>query len=261
MSQTDDILFSVDDGIATVTLNRPERKNALSVGVQNRFSEIWPEIDADKSIRVVILTSTDCGVFCAGMDLKEAAEIRAREGVDVLSKIKDVFQVRMRRVKAPIIAAMTGSFTAGGMLLAINSDLRVGLRGTRCAITEVKVGRGTPWIMPLLSMLPQPLVMELVTTGEWFPVERMYELGFLNYVEDTPDTVRARARKLAETIRDNAPLSVQAAKASIVAGMSAGVDAGLEMANRIFQDVYASEDAIEGPRAFAEKRKPNWKGR
>lgn len=261
MSHGDELMLSVEDGIATVTLNRPERKNALSIAVQNRFTEIWPEIDADPSIRVVIVTSTDCGVFCAGMDLKEAAELRAREGVDILAKIKDVFQVRMRRVKAPIIAAMTGSFTAGGMLLAINSDLRVGLKGSRCAITEAKVGRGTPWLMPLLSMLPQPLVMEMVTAGEWFPVERMYDLGFLNYVEDTPDAVRARARKLAETIRDNAPLSVQAAKASILVGMSAGCDAGLEMANRIFQDVYASQDAIEGPRAFAEKRKPNWQGR
>jgi enoyl-CoA hydratase/carnithine racemase len=261
MTASDEILFSVEDGIATVTLNRPERKNALSVSVQNRFTELWPEIDADRSIRVVVLTSTDCGVFCAGMDLKEAAEIRARENVDVISKIKDVFQTRMRRVKAPIIAAMTGSFTAGGMLLAINSDLRVGLKGSRCAITEAKVGRGTPWVMPLLSMLPQPLVMELVTVGEWFPVERMYDLGFLNYVEDTPDAVRARARKLAETIRDNAPLSVQAAKASVVAGMSMGCDAALENANRIFMEVYSSQDAIEGPKAFAEKRKPNWQGR
>lgn len=256
-----DILFVVDDGIATITLNRPERRNALSVALNNRLTALWEEIDTRPEIRAVILTSADCGTFCAGMDLKEAAQIKRDEGVDVLSKVRDPFHTRMRRLKAPIIAAMTGHLAAGGMLLSLNCDLRVGLAGTRAGITEVKVGRGSPWAMPLVWMLPQPFLMEMILTGELLPIERFHEFGFVNYLEADPDAVRARARKLAETICEGAPLSVAAGKASVLTAMSAGCDAGLLMANRIYQDAYASQDAQEGPRAFAEKRKPDWKGR
>ena len=148
-----------------------------------------------------------------------------------------------------------------GMLLAIKSDLRVGLRGTRAGITEVKMGRGSPWAVPLLWMLPQPVVMELVLTGETMPIERLAEHGFLNYLEDTPDAVRARALQLARGIADGAPLSIKAAKASVLAAMDLGCADGLVEAARLHVETYASLDAIEGPKAFAEKRKPVWQGK
>lgn len=261
MSEESDLLFQVEDGIATLTLNRPQRRNALSVHVTNRFFDLWREIDKRPDIRVVIVTSADCGTFCAGMDLKEAAELKAKDGKDILSRYNEQFMASMRRVRQPIIAAMTGDFTAGGMLLAVNSDLRVGLAGTRGAITEVKVGRGSPWAVPLLWMLPQAIAMELVLTGEWIAIERFQQWGFVNYVEPTPDAVRAKARGLAETIRDNAPLSVLAAKASLLAGMSVGAEAGLLLAQQLHRQAYESADAIEGPLAFAQKRKPNWQAR
>jgi enoyl-CoA hydratase/carnithine racemase len=110
-------------------------------------------------------------------------------------------------------------------------------------------------------MLPQPLLMEMVLTGDLYPIETFHGLGFINYLEDTPDAVRARASALAERIRDNAPLSVMAGKESILTAMSAGCDAGMALAHNIYRAAYASEDAQEGPRAFAEKRKPVWKGR
>ena len=261
MTGTDDLRFVVEDGIATVAIERPERRNALSVAVANGLHEVWQEIDRRPDVRVAILTSADCGSFCAGMDLKEAAEIQAREGVNVLSKLVDPFHRRMRQVKVPIVAAMTGSFAAGGMLLSLNADLRVALAGTRCAITEVKIGRGSPWAAPLVQMLPQAIVMELVLTGEWQPVERFHALGFVNYVEATPDAVRARARALAETVRDNAPLSVRAAKASVLGAMNAGSERGLDLAEALHRTAYASQDAVEGPKAFAEKRRPDFRGR
>jgi enoyl-CoA hydratase/carnithine racemase len=164
-------------------------------------------------------------------------------------------------VRQPIIAAMTGHATAGGMLLALNSDLRVGLAGTRFGITEVKVGRGSPWAVPLVSMMPQPILMELVLTGELMPIERMHSLGFVNYVEATADAVRQRARSLATAIRENAPLSVMAAKQSVLAAMSLGCEEGYKAALAFHEPVYRSADAEEGPRAFAEKRKPVWQGK
>ena len=255
------VLYGIESGIASITLNRPERRNALSIAAAERLYQIWGEIDADDSVRVVVLTAADCGTFCAGMDLKEAAEIRRERNCDILDVLTDPFYERMRSVKKPIIAAMTGHFAAGGMVLSLNSDLRVGLAGTKGGITEARLGRGSPWAVPMLWMLPQPLLMELTLTGELLEVERFHALGFVNYVEPTPDAVRQRAYQLAARIRDNAPLTVQAGKASLLAGMSLGCERGFAHAKEIYKPVYASEDAQEGPRAFAEKRAPRWLGR
>lgn len=261
MPADETVLFEQAQGIATITLNRPERRNALSVAAADRLHDIWEEVDRRSDIRAVILTAAPCGTFCAGMDLKEASELRATRGVDVLTLIRDPFHERMRKVRVPIIAAMTGHFAAGGFMLSLNADLRVGLSGTKGGITEVKRGRGSPWAMPLLWQIPQPLVMEMVLTGELQTIERLHALGFVNHVEPTVEAVLSRARSIAETIRDNAPLSVAAGKESILRTMDLGCEAGLERAKRIYEHVYASEDAQEGPRAFAEKRAPVWNGR
>lgn len=261
MSDQQPVRYTANEGIVTITIDRPERKNALSVEAMNGLTDAWARVEADSAARVVILTSADCGVFSAGLDLKQAAEIRARDGVDILTRMRDPMQTAMRTVTKPIIAAMTGSLMAGGMLLAIKCDLRVGLRGTRVGITEVKMGRGTPWAVPLLWMLPQPLLMELVLTGETMPIERLAEHGFVNYLEDTPDAVRSRAVHLARKIVEGAPLSVKAAKASVLAAMDLGYEKGLIEADRLHVETYASLDAVEGPKAFAEKRKPVWQGK
>lgn len=119
---SDALLFSVDDGIATLTINRPAQRNAINIEVNSRLYEAWETIDSRPDIRVVILTSADCGTFCAGMDLKEAARVREETGEDVVRSFKDPFQARMRRVKVPIVAAMTGHLMAGGMMLSLNCE-------------------------------------------------------------------------------------------------------------------------------------------
>ncbi len=255
------VLFEVADGIATITLNRPERRNALSLAANARLHGLWVQIDADPSIRAVVLTATVCGTFCAGMDLKEAAQLRASTGRDILDLLDDPFYERMRTVRVPLIAAMTGHFTAAGMVLAANCDLRVALAGTTGGITEARVGRGTPWAAPMVDQLPQAVLMELVTTAQMLPVERLHALGFLNAVEATPEAVRARAYAYARAIAANAPLSVAAGKAGLLGSTAHGAHTGYEMSKAMHLSVYASEDAQEGPRAFAEKRTPRWQGR
>jgi 1,4-dihydroxy-2-naphthoyl-CoA synthase len=156
---------------------------------------------------------------------------------------------------------MTGHFAAGGMVLSLNSDLRIGMAGTRGGITEAKIGRGSPWGVPLAWMLPQPILMEMTLTGEMVAIERLHQLGFVNYVEPDAQAVRDRALALANRIRDNAPLSVLAGKDSILNAMTLGCDAGFEYAKELYKKVYSSADAQEGPRAFAEKRAPQWQGK
>ena len=253
--------FSQQDGIATVRLNRPKQRNALAISMVNRLHDIWTQVDADDSIRVVIFSAAPCPTFCAGMDLKEASRIKQETGKDVLGFLKDPFHERMREVKKPIIGALTGDLMAGGMLISLNCDLRVGMRGTRVGITEAKVGRGSPWGVPLLWMIPQAILMELTLTAGLLPVEQLHGYGFTNYLEDNYQAVLDRAQQLAMTIRDNAPLSVAAGKRSILTAANIGADAGLAEAKKIYEPVYSSEDGIEGPRAFAEKRKPVWQGK
>jgi enoyl-CoA hydratase len=258
---SDHVRYSVDGPVATITLNRPERRNALSVAANERLHALWNTIDADPSIRAVVLTSADCGTFCAGMDLKEAAELRQRTGRDILDLLADPFYERMRRLRVPIIAAMTGHFTAAGMVLAANADMRVGLAGTKGGITEALVGRGTPWAARMLDMLPQAILMEMVTTAQMLPIERLHALGFINAVEATPGAVRDKAQAMAMSIAGNAPLSVKAGKAGLLAASDFGGEAGFAISRGLHRGVYASEDAQEGPRAFAEKRRPQWRGR
>ena len=260
-STAEQVLFDVHGPVATITLNRPERRTALSMAANARLHGLWETIDADPTIRAVVLTSADCGTFCAGMDLKEAAEMRQSTGKDILDLLADPFYERMRRVSVPIIAAMTGHFTAAGMVLAANADMRVGLSGTLGGITEARVGRGTPWAAPMVAMLPQAVMMELVTTAEMMPVERFHALGFINAVELTPEAVRAKAQAMAQVIARNAPLSVKAGKAGLLASSDFGANAGYAISKAQHRIVYASEDAREGPRAFAEKRAPVWVGR
>lgn len=256
-----DVLFACSDGIAHVTLNRPAQRNALTFAAAERLRELWETIDEDDAVRAVVLSAAPCGTFCAGMDLKEAAALRAQSGRDVLEAMSDPFHERMRAVKKPIVAAMTGHFAGGGMVLSMNADLRVGLAGTRGGISEVKLGRGSPWAVPLVWMLPQAVLMELTLTGELLPVERFAALGFVNYVEPTVDAVLDRAFALARVIVANAPLSVAAGKAALLDAMALGAKDGFTAAKARYRAVYASEDAIEGPRAFAERRAPVWLGR
>ena len=113
------LLSRISEGIVEIRIDRPHARNALSVAVSKGLTRTWRRINEDASIRVAILTSSDCGTFCAGMDLKEAAALKQREGKGVIAFLDDPFQALMRDVRAPLIAAMTGSFTAGGMMLSL----------------------------------------------------------------------------------------------------------------------------------------------
>jgi len=254
------LIFEKKEHIAYLTLNRPEQRNAINLEMYRRLTESWDRINEDNDIRVVIVTGAGDKTFSAGMDLKEVARLRKEGKKDFLKLVDDPFLLKMRSVKKPIIAAINGNVFAGGFLLSLNSDMRVAVEGTTFAITESQIGRGSPWAIPLLWMLPLGIIMELTLTGDPILADRMYQMGLINRLVKREELMPT-AVAIAERIRDNAPLSVMAAKESLLRGMDLGLAAGFEKAIEIYESVYSSEDAQEGPRAFAEKRKPVWKGR
>lgn len=253
------LLFSKGDGIARITLNRPRQRNAIDILTANRLTELWDQIDADDDIRVVVLDAAPCGVFCAGMDLKQMAEYRARND-DILTHMADPFQMRMRSVSKPIIAALEGHFLGAGMLLAMHADIRVALSGSQASIPEVRHGRGTAWTVPMLWMIPHSILSELALTGLPITADCLAQYGFINHVCDTAKDVRDRVEQIAAAIASNAPLSVRAAKATLAAGMDLGCVAGLARGEALHRPVYDSNDAREGPQAFVEGRPPAWSG-
>lgn len=260
MSSNEIVIYEVEGHIATVTLNRPAQRNALLIDSLKRLNELWHKIEADPEVRVAILTGSDCGTFCAGADLKEMAAIRA-EGGDYVKAMKALDQFDPRRMSKPVIAAINGYAPAGGMNLALQCDLRLAVKGTKLGITEVHRGRGSPWAMPLLWQMPQAMLSELTLVGDMLPVERFFDVGFINYLEPDVPNLMKKSRQLAARIADAAPLSVEAAKRSVIHATDLVLDAALEQADKFHQKAYDSEDAEEGPRAFVEKRKPVWKGR
>ncbi|MEQ6378408.1 enoyl-CoA hydratase-related protein [Bacillaceae bacterium S4-13-56] len=252
------VLYEKKNQIGIVTLNRPHRMNAISLEVFEKLDQIWESVDEDNDVKVIVLTGSGDKAFCAGMDLREQSELSA-QGKDMLNFV-DPTMPKMNKVQKPIIAAVNGVAAAGGFLLAQNADLRVGSHNARFSIRESKVGRGSPWAVPLLWMLPLNISLELTMMAEPISAQRMYEIGFLNRLAPEGDAFKV-ATEMAEIIKNNAPLSVMAAKQSLKEAMDLGRSLGIKNAESIHEKVYSSLDAIEGPRAFAEKRPPNWQGR
>lgn len=256
MNLTEEIRLETRDGIAIVTIDRPQARNAINRGVIDGLRQAWQRLQTDDALRVGILTATGDKAFCAGMDLKEAAATQLRVPP------RDMFPVLGDSVNTgkPVIAAVNGVAYAGGFLFAQMCDLCIASENAQFGITEAKVGRGMPWAAPLAHMLPQRVMMELLLTGAPMSAQRAYELGYVNAVVPLEQLLE-RAIAMAKTIAANAPLTVKAARELVYLSTEMGRSAALRAAYPLFESVYLSEDAQEGPRAFAEKRAPRWTGR
>lgn len=252
----DEILTQADGPVFTITLNRPEKHNALNKGMREGLWEAWRKFEADDQMRVAILTGAGDKAFCAGIDLVEFAETKLRTPPpDFLPVLGENIEVTK-----PVIAAVNGLAYAGGWRLAQMCDLCVAADTAKFAITEARVGRGAPWAAPLAHMIPPRLMMELLLTANPVSAQRAYEYGFVNHVVPA-EKVMMRARQMADDIVAGAPLFMKAAKAMVYASMNTGADASIADGNALFEPVFNSQDAMEGPTAFREKRKPQWRGR
>jgi enoyl-CoA hydratase len=253
---SDAVLFDArSDGIAVITLNRPEARNALGKEIRAGLFAAWDRFERDPALRIAILTGSGEKAFCAGGDLKEMVERR------LAVPPRDMFPFPGDNIELskPTIAAVNGVAFAGGWMIAQACDLCVASTRAQFAVTEVKVGRSSPWAAPLIHMIPQRIMMEVLLTGKPITAQRAYEIGLVNRLVE-PGELMSSALALAADILDGAPLSVRAARETVMLSTEMGRAAALRAARQASESAYLSEDAQEGPKAFAEKRRPLWKG-
>jgi enoyl-CoA hydratase/carnithine racemase len=249
---TDAVSYRVVNGVAWLTIERPEARNALNAAVREGLWAGTRRFNADEQARVLVLTGAGDKAFCAGGDLKEMAQTA------LTVPPADFLPVFGRNIEVakPTIAAVNGAAYAGGFLLAQCCDLCLAADRAAFAISEVKVGRGAPWAAPLSWLVPPRIALQVLLTGDPLTAARAHQVGLVNEVVPLA-RLRARAQELGERIAANAPLSVLAAKRTAYLSRPEA----FEEAERIWEPVYLSADAQEGPAAFRDKRRPVWTGR
>jgi enoyl-CoA hydratase/carnithine racemase len=248
MKTTDELRYEIADGIATITINRPDARNALNSVVREGIRRALDAFTKNDQAKVLIITATGSIAFSAGADLKEMSEQH-------LTIPPDDFIPDLATHK-PVIAAINGVALAGGFFLAQQADLVIAADHATFGIAEARYGRGAPWAAPLPLMIPPRVALELLMTARPISAARAKEVGLVNAIVPY-DELRAASRALAEQISSNAPLSVAAGKAMVHQVLEGVLGNARERAKA----VYLSEDAQEGPRAFKEKRQPRWQGR
>ncbi len=251
---TEVVTYEVVEGVAWLTIQRPEARNALSRAVRTGLWEGTRRFNDDASAKVLVLTGAGGKAFCAGADLKEMAE----EQMEVPPPDFLPQYGRNIQVEKPTIAAVNGVAFAGGFLLAQMCDLCVAGESARFGVTELKVGRGAPWAAPLPLLIGARAAMEVLLTGDAFPAAKAQQMGLVNEVVPDAD-LRSHVQALAERIAANAPLSVLAAKKTVQLTAQLSEEA-FARAEAVWEPVYTSNDAKEGPAAFRDKRRPQWTG-
>jgi enoyl-CoA hydratase len=253
---TDEVLVRHEDGIAIITINRPEQRNAVNRAVSYGVCAAVDELDARDDLQVGILTGAG-GNFCAGMDLKAflRGEITRVEGRGILG-------IALTPPKKPLIAAVEGYALAGGFESVLACDLLVAARDAKFGLPEAKRGLAAAagGLLRLPRLIPARIAMEIALTGDMISAERLERYGLVNELVEPGQALEAAIR-LARRIVANAPMSIAASKRVIVESRDWPLDTMFARQAEITAPVLASADAKEGAAAFAERRPAKWSGR
>jgi E-phenylitaconyl-CoA hydratase len=253
--------LEVDEGVALITLNRPERLNALDAEHYRLLSEAWIRVRDEEAIRAAVVTGAGERSFSVGADLKSFIN-----APDELSQFwltqRDQLLNRGLEVWKPVVAAVNGYCLGGGMTLLLGTDIRVAAEHATFGLSEVKRGvvPGNGGSQRILSQLPRAIAMELLLTGDPIDAEAAARWGLVNRVVPATELLEA-ALAIARRIAANAPLAVQAAKELAVRSSDLDLTSGLRLEQTILRLLQFTADAEEGPAAFAEKREPRFEGR
>ena len=252
--------IAVADGICTITINRPERMNAMDAEHYKGLSDAWMQVRDDNEIRVAIITGAGDRAFSAGADLKSFVTA-PKSFSEMWMTQQDMLLNRGLEVWKPVIAAVNGYCLAGGMTLLMATDIRIAAEHATFNIAEVKRGivPGNGGTQRILDQLPYCIGMELLLTGDSINAERAAHFGLVNRVVPR-EQLMATALEFAHRIAANAPLAVQAAKELAVRSREMDRTTGFRVEALVNRLLQCTEDAREGPAAFAAKRTPNFKG-
>jgi enoyl-CoA hydratase/carnithine racemase len=246
--------------IAIVTLNRPERMNALHPPAHFELHEIWNDFESDPDVWIGILTGTGDKAFSAGNDLKHTAE----HGRNMVRTAASGFGGITNRTTCwkPIIAAVNGFALGGGFEMALACDLIIAADHARLGLPEPRVGlmAGAGGVHRLPRMIPYKIAMGYILTGRHMTAQEAHHWGIVNEVVPLADLMPT-TEKWAHDILACAPISIRASKQAVLTGLGQPLEVALSMQGSELIKMRYSEDTVEGPRAFADKRKPNWQAR
>jgi E-phenylitaconyl-CoA hydratase len=252
---------SINQGICTIVINRPERLNAMDADHYRDLSAAWRQVRDDSSIRVAIVTGAGAKSFTTGADIKSF--LTAPPGYDEMWLTqRDQLLNRGLEVWKPVIAAVNGYCLGGGVTLLLATDIRIAAENASFGLSEVKRGviAGNGGTQRILDQLPHAIAMEMLLTGDAIDAATAARWGLINKVVPS-EQLMATALDYASRIAANAPLAVQAAKELAVRSRDVDRASGLRMEQMFNRILMATEDAKEGPAAFAEKRKPKFQGK
>jgi enoyl-CoA hydratase/carnithine racemase len=258
-----DVLCEVAGHVATITLNRPERRNALTLPMLDELAEVVRAADADPEVRAIVLTGAGEG-FCAGLDLVEAAAqgLGAVDAVATSYHPERIPVLAMHRADTPIVAAVNGAAAGYGVGLALNSDLRVMARGARLVPPTRRAlvpESGDTFLLPRLAGWER--AARFYFLGEDLPAEAALAAGVVSELADDAEACRARGAELAGQIAALPPLAVQAAKRMMRAALNEGYEDHVSRVLLQLLPLFRTEDFAEATAAFLQKRPPNFTGR